>query len=95
LALTFTKAAAVNMRERLAGWIGVTAYKVQINTFHGFCQNVIESNPTDFSWSEQARVVDELTRLEILQSLINNLPLKILRPLGKKYLYLKAIIKRI
>ena len=36
LCLTFTDAAATNMRQRLAGLIGPEAYKVGIYTFHSF-----------------------------------------------------------
>src|SRR4030042_684780 len=39
LALTFTDAAAVNMRRRLFGIIGAPAYRVRIETFHSFCNS--------------------------------------------------------
>lgn len=48
LALTFTKAAAVNMQERLATIIGPTAYQVCSNTFHGFCQEVMTNTENFF-----------------------------------------------
>ena len=41
LCLTFTEAAATNMVERLSTIIGADAYKVDINTFHGFGTSVI------------------------------------------------------
>ncbi|MBK9042184.1 MAG: UvrD-helicase domain-containing protein [Saprospiraceae bacterium] len=37
LCLTYTDAAAVEMRNRLLQFIGPDAYQVNIFTFHGFC----------------------------------------------------------
>jgi len=48
LALTFTDAAASNMRKRLATLIGSPAYRVAIETFHSFCNNVIQNYPEYF-----------------------------------------------
>ena len=42
LALTFTEAAARNMRRRLVDIIGSDAYKINIFTFHGFCNEIIK-----------------------------------------------------
>jgi DNA helicase-2/ATP-dependent DNA helicase PcrA len=41
LCLTYTEAAAKNMRERLASMIGQDAYKVAIHTFHSFWSEVL------------------------------------------------------
>src|SRR5882762_6622503 len=48
LALTFTDAAAANMRRRLSALIGASAYQVAIETFHSFCNNVIKDYPEYF-----------------------------------------------
>ncbi len=48
LCLTFTESAAVEMRNRLQTWIGPTAYRVKIATFHGFCQWVMDQYPSIF-----------------------------------------------
>ena len=42
LALTFTDAAATNMRRRLSELIGAKAYRVRIETFHSFANNIIK-----------------------------------------------------
>ena len=67
LALTFTKAAAVNMQERLATIIGPTAYQVCSNTFHGFCQEVMINNGEFFPFKHDSEVADELTQNEIME----------------------------
>ncbi|MBP7842531.1 UvrD-helicase domain-containing protein, partial [Candidatus Woesebacteria bacterium] len=48
LALTFTDAAAQNMRQRIVSLIGTQGYYVNIMTFHGFASEVISSYPEKF-----------------------------------------------
>ena len=44
LCLTYTDAGAIAMRRRLQQFIGADAYKVNIYTFHAFCNDVIQDN---------------------------------------------------
>ena len=44
LCLTYTEAGVVAMRRRLLNFIGPNAYKVNICTFHAFCNDVIQDN---------------------------------------------------
>src|ERR1041384_1808068 len=44
LCLTYTDAGAIAMRRRLLQFIGPDAYKVSINTFHAFCNDIIQDN---------------------------------------------------
>jgi DNA helicase-2/ATP-dependent DNA helicase PcrA len=76
LCLTFTDAAQVNMRERLSDIIGPSAYKVGIYTFHGFAREVISSYPEYFYDGADFAPADELTQLEILESVFEQLPRK-------------------
>ena len=48
LCLTFTEAAALNMRDRLRSMIGEAAYDVQINTYHSFASEIIKAYPQFF-----------------------------------------------
>ncbi|MFA5751306.1 MAG: ATP-dependent DNA helicase [Candidatus Paceibacterota bacterium] len=72
LALTFTNAGVISMRERLLGIIGDTAYRVNIFTFHAFCEYIIKEFSFYFEYLEGARVIGDLERVEILESIINN-----------------------
>ena len=45
LALTFTESGAYAMRKKLVTIIGTAGYKVNISTFHGFCNEVIKQYP--------------------------------------------------
>ncbi len=63
LCLTFTNAATVEMRDRLAKKIGIPAYSVAISTFHGFCENVMEQYPETFFQKRQNRkIADDLIK---------------------------------
>src|SRR5687767_14079279 len=44
LGLTYTDAGVIAMRRRLVSLIGADAYKVNIFTFHAFCNEVIQDN---------------------------------------------------
>src|SRR3989344_3435213 len=48
LALTFTESGAYTMRKKLVSIIGTAGYKVSINTFHGFCNEIIKQYPERF-----------------------------------------------
>jgi DNA helicase-2/ATP-dependent DNA helicase PcrA len=82
LCLTFTEAAAQNMRERLAGIIKDDAYDVHINTYHGFGSDIIRQYPEYFEEinletgedSRLERPIDDLQRIQIVTELINKLP---------------------
>ena len=71
LCLTFTESAAVEMRNRLQQWIGPTAYRVKIMTFHGFCQWIIDTYPEVFYplFGNQV-VIDDLQKALIYRQII-------------------------
>ena len=48
LCLTYTDAGAIAMRRRLLSFIGPEAYKVNIYTFHAFCNDIIQDNLSHF-----------------------------------------------
>lgn len=48
LALTFTESGVFSMRKRLVEMIGSAGYRVNIYTFHGFCNEVIKRFPDAF-----------------------------------------------
>lgn len=92
LCLTFTDAGVVAMRKRLVRFLGSDAYKVNIHTFHSFCNKVIQ---------EQSRLLrkpdlepmSELERVQFVKELIdgfaNDNPLK--RMKGEAYFDLGSL----
>ncbi|MBD3279234.1 MAG: AAA family ATPase [Candidatus Pacebacteria bacterium] len=95
LALTFTDSAAANMRERLVKLIGKTGYYVHIHTFHSFCKEIIQTHPEYFPIKQGSQPLTDLERYELLQKLIDQTDLELLRPLNAPYLYLKTVIRAI
>jgi DNA helicase-2/ATP-dependent DNA helicase PcrA len=73
LCLTYTDAGSSAMLERLSRFMGADAYKVNIHTFHGLCNTIIKENPELFS-KGNLRVMDDLDKLELMESLIRSIP---------------------
>lgn len=73
LCLTYTDEATNAMRRRLVQIIGPAAHKVNIYTFHAFCNNVIQNNSEYFSMRSLQPVTD-LERTELLYKMIEDLP---------------------
>ncbi|MFA6797512.1 MAG: ATP-dependent helicase, partial [Candidatus Paceibacterota bacterium] len=98
LCLTFTESATVNMRKRLAGLIGQEAYRVAIHTFHSFCVEIIQKYPEYFYSGALYSPADELTQVQIIQDIFENLPnrnpLKVLHP-EEGFVYLRDVLRTI
>ncbi len=73
LCLTYTDAGAVAMRKRLMQFIGPDAYKVNIFTFHAFCNDVIQDNLSQFN-KTFLDPISELEKIQLLKELIDTLP---------------------
>ena len=95
LALTFTEHAASSMRRRLAEIIGSQAYRVRISTFHGFCNEIIKSYPEEFPHIIGAINITKPEQIQIIEQLIEMLPLKELKPFGDPLYYLQSLISSI
>ncbi|RJQ36041.1 ATP-dependent helicase [Candidatus Microgenomates bacterium] len=95
LALTFTEAASFEMRKRLLSIIGNDAYRVEITTFHSFCNNLIKQYQEEFAHIIASVNINEIEQLQIIEQCLNSLSLKILRPLGDTKYYLKPLLNAI
>ena len=73
LCLTYTDAGVVAMRKRLLQFIGPDAYKVNIYTFHAFCNDVIQENLSLFEKTALDPISD-LERIELFKELIDSFP---------------------
>ena len=73
LCLTFTDAAAFNMRSRLAEFMGRKAYHVAIHTFHSFGSEIINRHPEYFYNGADFAPADDVTQIEILEDILNGL----------------------
>jgi len=73
LCLTYTEEATNSMRRRLVQIIGPAAHKVNIHTFHAFCNNVIQNNSEYFGLRTLQPITD-LERTEMLYKMLEELP---------------------
>ena len=73
LCLTYTDAGTIAMRKRLQQFIGADAYKVNIYTFHAFCNDVIQDNLMLFE-KTSLDAVSELESIELFKELIDAFP---------------------
>ena len=73
LCLTYTDAGTVAMRSRLLEFIGPDAYRVDIFTFHAFCNLVIQENADQFGIRSLAPV-SELEQFQLVREIIDAFP---------------------
>ncbi|MFY7965138.1 MAG: ATP-dependent helicase [Chitinophagaceae bacterium] len=70
LCLTYTDAGTVAMRKRLLSFIGPDAYKVNIHTFHSFCNDVIQDN-LHFFEKTLLNPISDLEKIELFKKLVD------------------------
>src|SRR3954471_10619898 len=73
LCLTYTDAGVIAMRKRLLSFIGPDAYKVNIYTFHAFCNDVIQDNLSLFEKTSLDPISD-LEKIQLFKQLIDSFP---------------------
>ena len=71
LCLTYTDAGVVAMRRRLSQFIGPDAYRVNIYTFHAFCNDIIQENLSLFEKTALDPISD-LERIELFKNQLLN-----------------------
>lgn len=95
LALTFTENATTNMRKRLAAVIGAPAYRVRIQTFHSFCNDILQSYPEYFPHIVSSQPITEVEATALIEEIIREGDFFILKPWGEPMLYVSHIIRKI
>jgi len=94
LALTFTESGAKAMRERLRRYLGSAAYRVPIFTFHGFADHLIHTYPDAFPRIIGSRPASDIEKISVIESIIDNPDLKILRPGGNPSYYITPLLRQ-
>lgn len=74
LCLTFTDAGVTAMRKRLLKFMGPDAYKVNIYTYHAFCNDIINDNKEYFGNFRELSAIDDLEKVELIKSIIDEWP---------------------
>jgi uncharacterized protein (TIGR00375 family) len=70
LAVTFTRRAAAELRERLDARIGAAAARVTVTTFHGLGLIIVREQAGRLGLRTTPRVADEETRLAVLREVL-------------------------
>ncbi len=95
LALTFTNSGVISMRDRLQKMIGDTAYRINIFTFHSFCEHIIKDFPFYFKKFTGARVLNDLERVQILEEILKQNNFSELSTFNDEFYFLKDIVRAV
>lgn len=95
LALTFTDAGAVNMRDRLRVFLGSEAYRVPIFTFHAFCEHLIRTYPESYERIIGGRLASDIERSAMIESVLESGAFPHLRPPGNPIFHLGTIARQL
>lgn len=80
LCLTFSDAAANEMKQRLIKKMGVLASSVDIYTYHSFCNDIIKLYPSQFSLGVGVRLITETEKIKLMKDCIDNATLEYFVP---------------
>jgi DNA helicase-2/ATP-dependent DNA helicase PcrA len=95
LALTFTESGVKAMHNRLRQFVGSTAYRIPIHTFHGFAGLLIKSYPDAFDRIIGGRPASDIEKVQIIETTLADTNIKKLRPNGNPSYYVKPILNAI
>ena len=95
LALTFTESGVASMRKRLSEMIGSEAYRVNITTFHSFANDIIQKFPEYFPHIIGSSAITDVDQVTILQKIVLDTDLEILKPFGDNFHYVFNIMQAI
>lgn len=94
LCLTFSDAAATEMKDRLSKEIGILASSVNIYTYHSFCNEVIKMYPDKFGISQKVSLINSTLERELMVESIDEADLKFfVADRGGKYFYINTFLK--
>ena len=93
LCLTFSDAAANEMRQRLIKKMGVVASGVDIYTYHSFCNDIIRAYPSQFEMAVGVRLIKDTEKIKLMRECIDELKLQYFVPTkGDRYFFTKNFI---
>jgi DNA helicase-2/ATP-dependent DNA helicase PcrA len=70
LCLTFTRAAAAGMRERLATLVPNAKDRVLLTTFHSFATDILRQHGSHFGFSPDFEILEEQERVGLIKSVL-------------------------
>lgn len=91
LCLTFTNSGVFAMRERLRAYIGPTASRINISTFHAFAIKMIEEFYETLDYVEKPTLIDELQAVALTDAILSENHFEHLTSRTNKSLYFHDI----
>jgi DNA helicase-2/ATP-dependent DNA helicase PcrA len=73
LAVTFTRKAASEMKERVAELVGEVGKKVWVSTFHATCGRILRTDIEPLGWTRNFSVYDDDDQLRMIKAVITDL----------------------
>jgi len=95
LALTFTEAGVRAMRKKLISVIGTTGHQVQIYTFHGFCNEIINRFPEYFGNVIGGSSITEVERIQVVEKILDESKYEYIKLHIDPYFYVSKILSEI
>jgi len=96
LILTFTNAAAREMRQRLAGIVGQEGYNVEVETFHSFANSIVLESEEAINYVKDKIEIREVDKVRAVEHILDNVKgVEPLRPFGAPYIHRGEIEKRV
>lgn len=96
LCLTFSDAAASEMKSRLNNQVGIIASGVNVYTYHSFCNEIIKMFPDKFGVSQNISLINPTLQRELMTETIDEANIKaFVTQRGGKYQYIDTFIKAV
>ncbi|PCI28195.1 hypothetical protein COB55_04180 [Candidatus Wolfebacteria bacterium] len=95
LALTFTESGVAAMRRKLVSIMGPVGYRVNVYTFHSFCNEVIKENPQSFPRIIGGEPITDVDRVVMMEEIISIASLENLKPYGDPLFYVRPVLSSI
>ncbi|MBR2525543.1 ATP-dependent helicase [bacterium] len=93
LCLTFSDAAATEMRQRLIKQMGAIATQVDIYTYHSFCNDIIRQYPNQFNLASGVELITDTKKIELMKETIDEVqPRVFIPPREHKYGFVNDFI---
>lgn len=84
VAITFTRLASKELKERLEVLIGEDASKINASTTHAFCLDILDDHIEELGWEEDFGLYDRDDKKDIIISIIKKMQKKITYPMFEK-----------
>jgi DNA helicase-2/ATP-dependent DNA helicase PcrA len=73
LAVTFTRKAAAEMRERITHLVGEAAQKLWVSTFHATCTKILRTDIEALGWTRKFAIYDDDDQKRLIKEIIEQL----------------------